>query len=114
MPMPPTHSSGTTTPSAGNPTTSPRGVLLGVTNPFFETICKRSGWPHVVSLGHVQVPASVVGKDLGGNGQMASLNPEQHEVEVEGEGEGEGEVDVGQGRPQSPSRSKSMRRNSSG
>lgn len=48
--------------SSSSQSQSTRGVLLGVTNPFFETICK--GWPHIVSLGHVQaVPlTSEVGK----------------------------------------------------
>lgn len=87
---------GTSTPNQGQ---APRGVLLGVTNPFFETIVKRAGWPHVVSVGHVassssaspssmdrfgETPNATVangnggggtgnGRDLGGNGMMAAL-----------------------------------------
>ncbi|KAI0370326.1 DUF1630-domain-containing protein [Pilatotrama ljubarskyi] len=32
-----------------NPRPPPSGILLGVTNPFFERACKH--WPHVLSLG---------------------------------------------------------------
>ncbi|KAF8311959.1 hypothetical protein DL93DRAFT_1352348 [Clavulina sp. PMI_390] len=53
----PFSSSGNSTPmhgAGGGGGGGSKGVLLGVTNPFFETICKKSGWPpHVVSLARV-------------------------------------------------------------
>lgn len=60
---------GKSAPSSENQST--RGVLLGLTNPFFETICK--GWPHIVSLGHVQAhSSSPVNGAENGNGDVDS------------------------------------------
>ena len=42
--------------AAQNQTQGSKGVLIGVTNPFFEIICK--GWPHIVSLGQIQAASN--------------------------------------------------------
>lgn len=93
FPPPSNSASGTSTPTQGQ---APRGVLLGVTNPFFETIVKRAGWPHVVSLGHITSDSDLLansgqsevnggtsangnGRDLGGRGMMAALDLLQEE-----------------------------------
>ncbi|KAI0067175.1 DUF1630-domain-containing protein [Artomyces pyxidatus] len=39
------------------------GLLLGVTNPFFEKAC--SHWPHVLSLGGSTIPGEVPAKSVG-------------------------------------------------
>lgn len=45
------------------------GLLLGVTNPFFEGVCKH--WPHVVSLerGMMGVPSGIGGIERGTAGR---------------------------------------------
>ncbi|GBE88217.1 DUF1630-domain-containing protein [Sparassis crispa] len=44
-----------------NPRPPQAGLLLGVTNPFFDRACKH--WPHVLSLGRLPPKKSGTGKD---------------------------------------------------